>query len=291
MNSAEFLYIPHCASPNVNNSLNHSKIIKIRNDINLLLLTKLQTLFEFHQFSHYCPFLVSSSCPRLHITFVLRLLHANNSSGFPHFSPWQFWRVPTGKLFCTMSLRWACLMFSHDWNKVVYFLHFYYRNNVHFSVNHIKGFMKWICFVIGDINFYHLVKVVFTRFIYCKVILPSVLDKYLGAHFVRLWKLFLLQLLPTHLLFKFSSVRWAPKDLHLQCLTLLYKPLPRCTRVGMCGRSGHMPPPRLGYKRHWGFHLGYGFFVCSLSFSLLLGSYILRQVSCYVVSNPVERST
>lgn len=59
----------------------------------------------------------------------------------------------------------------------MYFLQFYYRNNVHFSV---KGIHEVNMLYYGDINFHHLVKVVSTRFLYCKVIFPFVVNQFLG---------------------------------------------------------------------------------------------------------------
>lgn len=103
--------------------------------------------------------------------------------------------------------------------KVMYFLQFYYRNNIYFSVNHIKGFIKSISFIPGDSNFNYCIKVESTILYYKVTILPFVVNEHLGRPTLRQHTYCcFFNFCPLIWLLKFSSVRWAPNNLHLLIL-------------------------------------------------------------------------
>lgn len=61
-------------------------------------------------------------------------------------------------LFCTLSFNLVCLMFSPDYIHDIHFLKERHRNDVLFSVHHIKRHMLLIFLITNDVNFDHLGK-------------------------------------------------------------------------------------------------------------------------------------
>lgn len=97
----------------------------------------------------------------------------------------------TSQLLCRWSSVWACLIFFHDLNEVIYFCQEYHRHDLGPFVHHIKDFIVSTCLITGSVTHDHLDKIVISRFFHCKVtIFPFVVDKYFWRDSLTLCKFY-----------------------------------------------------------------------------------------------------
>lgn len=111
--------------------------------------------------------------PESHIAFScftsLVFSNLNHFSGFPWLSgPWQFCALLV-RCFVMHLLLWVYLMLLHNSIEIMGFLERLHRDDVPFSVHYFRDYIMLIRLIAGAVYLNHLVKMVFARFLYCKV--------------------------------------------------------------------------------------------------------------------------
>lgn len=137
MKSGECSWIPLPPACLIVTTLNVSMahLSKLETDISILLVTKLQNLFKFHQFFHLCPLSVPGSRPGHHILFhylwVSQSFSVNRRRKKHFLWPWQSWRVlaryPVG---CPQIWDWGCRFLGRTHTSEMSFLSHHIREFV-----------------------------------------------------------------------------------------------------------------------------------------------------------------
>lgn len=126
----------------------------------MMLLTKIETLSEFHQFFHFCPFSVPGTHPGSHNSFISHapLVSANLCSSqsclvFHDFDSFKalFCSVLQGFVWCFLII----LGWSYAFDKKIM------SDAMPFSLPWIRGTWYQHDLSIGDVNPDHLVKMVY----------------------------------------------------------------------------------------------------------------------------------
>lgn len=111
------------------------------------------------------------------VSFILELFLV-----FSWFS-WlfHFWRLQASYFEANPS-TWISLMFHRDWIQIMCLYYEYYKNNPVFFLLHPNSWYTISIFLLIDnVHLNLLIKVVFCRLLYFKVILlPFVIDKFCG---------------------------------------------------------------------------------------------------------------
>lgn len=83
----------------------------------------------------------------------------------------------------------GCLIFSHDWIKVLHFGEEYHGSDVSSSVQNIRGSMMPACLIAGDVNLDRLVKVLSARFLHGKVSVFLFVINLLGEGYFKIMQI------------------------------------------------------------------------------------------------------
>lgn len=126
--------MPYLTSPNVNMLKNHHPIVKTRKLLIECSYLNFIPYFNF-QFSQYLSFFLFPDPiqdPTLHLVVMSCVTTFCNSSSVSLGLSWSFhfWRILVSYSVERPSIFFFCLIFSHSWNKPLYFWQEYQRNDV-----------------------------------------------------------------------------------------------------------------------------------------------------------------